>query len=194
MTAETAWRLFIERGYDNVTVADICAAADIAPRTFHRYFPGKEDVVTEPMRRMARLIADHVTGAPPGDEDVDVLRTAIQALGRFVVEHRDLLIALRLVSQGSHHIRAAHVGLLDQDQVVAALLAARHPDDDAADWQRRLLVACALAAYRVWYEDNLRLELPDPAAHLDTILTSAFAVSGTAGETTPTGQVGNRGG
>lgn len=177
LTAETAWRLFIERGYDNVTVADICAAAEIAPRTFHRYFTGKEDVVAEPLHRMTKVVADHITGAPRGESDVAVLRGAMVALGRFAIANRDLLIALRLVAQGSQHIRATHVGRPDQEQEIVALLAARHPHADPAAWPRRLLVACTVAAYRIWHEDHLQLAFDDPITRLETILTVVFAAA-----------------
>lgn len=158
-------------------MADICAAADIAPRTFHRYFAGKEDVVAEPIRRMAKVVADHVTNAPPGESDVEVLRGAMVALGRFAIENRDLLTALRMVARGSHHFRAAQVGRPEQEQEheIVTLLAARHPDP--TDWPLRLLVACTVAAYRVWYEDFFHLTLDDPIAHLNKILTRAFATA-----------------
>lgn len=174
-TVRAAWELFIERGYDHVTVGDICAKADIAPRTFHRYFAGKEDVVAEPVRQMTAIVTQYITaGAPAGDDDRAVMREAMTRVARFVVERRELLTALRTVAQNSTHLKTSEAAVrTDSDPNIAALLAARHPGADPSDWRRRLLVGCATAAFRVWYEDALPGDLPDPIAHLDSIMDAA---------------------
>ncbi|GAA2609251.1 TetR/AcrR family transcriptional regulator [Paractinoplanes durhamensis] len=176
LTAETAWRLFIERGYDNVTVADICAAAEIAPRTFHRYFAGKDDVIAEPVRYMGRVVAEHVDAANPELSDVAVLRGAMHELGVFVVAHTQWLSALRTVIRQSSHLSAIHLGVQpEQEQDLSAALAARHAGSGEPGWRQRLLIAYAVAAFRIWYDDYLLGALTDPLARLDEMVATIGA-------------------
>lgn len=44
---DCAVELFVQRGYDHVTVDDIVEAVDIAKGTFFNYFPSKTDVLVE---------------------------------------------------------------------------------------------------------------------------------------------------
>ena len=41
--AETARRLFGERGFEGITVAEVAREADVAEQTVYNYFPTKED-------------------------------------------------------------------------------------------------------------------------------------------------------
>ena len=41
LIAETARRLFVERGFEGVTVAEIAREADVAEKTVFNYFPTK---------------------------------------------------------------------------------------------------------------------------------------------------------
>lgn len=56
---DVAARLCVDQGYENTTVDQIAAAADISPRTFSRYFPSKEAVIGA----LIEDAADHVAAA-----------------------------------------------------------------------------------------------------------------------------------
>ena len=45
LIAETARRLFAERGFEQVSVAEIARTADVSEKTVFNYFPTKEDLV-----------------------------------------------------------------------------------------------------------------------------------------------------
>ncbi|MEU4192212.1 helix-turn-helix domain-containing protein [Kribbella sp. NPDC026611] len=70
--SEAAIALFLKHGYDEVTVNDIAAAADVSKPTLFKYFASKEDLVMhrilDHLGEPARIVA--ATTAPP----VDVLR------------------------------------------------------------------------------------------------------------------------
>ncbi|PZG06993.1 TetR/AcrR family transcriptional regulator [Nonomuraea aridisoli] len=64
--SETAVRLFVQRGFDNVTIAEVAAAAEVSVNTVYNYFPAKEDLVLPPEEASPRRLADIVRARPPG--------------------------------------------------------------------------------------------------------------------------------
>jgi AcrR family transcriptional regulator len=64
--SDAATRLFLERGFDGVTVKEIADAADVSPTTVFKHFPTKEALVfDEDAEQQARLVAavrDRTTG------------------------------------------------------------------------------------------------------------------------------------
>ena len=79
--AEVAQRLFVERGFDQVSIEDVAAAAGISRRTFFRYFPTKADVLFLESPREVQRLRDGLAGAPSAEPWPAVLRAAVvQAL------------------------------------------------------------------------------------------------------------------
>jgi AcrR family transcriptional regulator len=71
---EAAYTLFAERGFQATTVADIAAAADIAPRTFFAYFPSKEDVVFHDFDGLFESLEEAIQSRPEDEATIDALR------------------------------------------------------------------------------------------------------------------------
>ncbi|MFJ7910672.1 TetR/AcrR family transcriptional regulator [Kitasatospora sp. NPDC096204] len=67
--AEAAASLFLEHGFDRVSVNDIAAAAEISKPTLFRYFPTKEDLVlhrfADHQGEAARVVRDREPGIAP---------------------------------------------------------------------------------------------------------------------------------
>src|SRR3954452_13752388 len=87
--ATTARRLFAERGYDAVTVAEVAAAADVAEKTVFNHFATKEDLAFAGREeRLRRLLAD--LAERPADASVlDVFRATPTAMIEAVAAGRD---------------------------------------------------------------------------------------------------------
>src|SRR5215468_8179960 len=73
---EHALRLFREQGYEQTTVDQIAAAAEISPSTFFRYFKTKEDVVLQD--DYDPLLVRSLEAAPADLRPVPALRHAMR--------------------------------------------------------------------------------------------------------------------
>ena len=97
--AATARRLFAERGFDAVTVAQIAAAADVSEKTVFNHFPTKEDLAFAGREQgLTRLVAD-LTERPPGASVLDVFRALTNTmLDNFVAPgDEDLLAVAKII-------------------------------------------------------------------------------------------------
>jgi len=60
--SNVATQLFVERGFDQVSVADIAHEADVARKTVFNYFPRKEDLVFDREDEVRVLVRDALAG------------------------------------------------------------------------------------------------------------------------------------
>jgi AcrR family transcriptional regulator len=70
-----ALRLFADKGFQATTIEDIAAAAEMAPRTFFRYFPTKEEVVF--WAEFPPMLAGFVAARPDDEPALEALHHGI---------------------------------------------------------------------------------------------------------------------
>jgi AcrR family transcriptional regulator len=86
--------LFEERGFANVTVDDIAAAAHISPRTFYRYFAAKEDVLQARIDRRSSELRTALSRRPGDEPPLQSLRLSFAS----VVSADDLVLHRRWIA------------------------------------------------------------------------------------------------
>jgi AcrR family transcriptional regulator len=65
--SDVATALFIERGFDAVTVAEIADAADVSVNTVYNYFPAKEDLFLDRSKGVVDRLSRWVRGRDAGE-------------------------------------------------------------------------------------------------------------------------------
>lgn len=171
---EIALGLFAEHGFDQVTVDQIAAAAGMSARTFHRYFPAKEDVVIGDPTRWGEYVRDTLAAQPEDEPVWESLAATFVALVRHQAHAGGdgrAKPALRvLVSTAS--LRARN---LEKHLVWAGMLtpvvAHRLTGDDSA-LRAEIIVQSALACFDVALSTWANT---DDAADLPGLLAKAFA-------------------
>ncbi len=165
---EAARRLFLVRGYDDVTVAEIAAEADTAVTTLFKHFPhGKEALVFgDPADEEEReqSLTGAVRGAGGVTEALEALRTFFRGRGVFEEhpsdEQRQLLELILTTPQLRQYARRQWEAC--EEPLTAALAA--EAGHDPADPAIR-----ALARYVLQIPD-LASGTDDPRAALDAVV------------------------
>jgi len=83
-----ATRLFMERGFDQVTVDEVAAAADVGRMTVFNHFPRKEDMFFDRDEEVREMLCDALRQCDPGVAPIETLRR----------------LAHRLIAQDSRYV------------------------------------------------------------------------------------------
>ncbi len=67
----SAFRLITEKGFDNVTVDDICNESGVAKGSFYHHFKSKDDIIIETYKIIDQKYSDEVAELPSGMSSFD---------------------------------------------------------------------------------------------------------------------------
>jgi AcrR family transcriptional regulator len=77
---EAAVDLFDRQGYDQTTVAEIAAGAQVSARSFFSYFGSKEEILFPDSASRVQVAADAIASRGPGQEPAEVLAGVLQRI------------------------------------------------------------------------------------------------------------------
>jgi AcrR family transcriptional regulator len=151
VVSDIAIRLFLEKGFDAVSVAEIAAAAEISKPTLFRYFPAKEDLV---LHRIADHEDEAARIAGEGPTPLEALRRHfLEGLERCdpvtgLNDHPEVLAFHKLL-YGTPSLVARAYGFLERSEVALAEALGGGLDD-------RLAAGQIIAVRRILAQENWR--------------------------------------
>lgn len=167
--ATTARRLFAQRGFDAVTVAEIAVAADVSEKTVFNHFATKEDLVfAGGDTRLVQLQAA-IAQRPPGTSVLDVFRANSAAMLDVVAagEGDDRLVVPRIVRDSPTLQQRLAAGWEDEAATLAAVVAeatGADADDLVPAVVARTLAWTLITIFRAAFDGLLAGEEPEQLA------------------------------
>jgi len=169
--ADTARRLFAERGFERVTIAEIARAADVSDKTVFNYFPAKEDLYFDEDQAMEAGLARAIRERRGGESVLDACRRFYTAgLGRMagqsgsgpLAEHARILTASPALQARQREIFHRHEQSLAREIAGAAGVSGERLEP-------RVIAAAVLGIIRALQERGLVIiasgrPSPGPAA------------------------------
>ncbi|WP_067821005.1 TetR/AcrR family transcriptional regulator [Actinomadura kijaniata] len=155
--SHNATRLFLERGFDNVTIADVAAAAQVAKMTVTNYFPRKEDLALDLHDVFVGMLARTVREREPGESALAALRRAFLA----AVAAHDAVIGFsgepfaRMITESPAlvaRLREFH----DEREAVLAEALAEETGAGPEDMRPKVAAALLGGVHQVLFEETLR--------------------------------------
>ncbi|MEV7013031.1 helix-turn-helix domain-containing protein [Streptosporangium sp. NPDC051022] len=150
-----AVRLFLEKGYEQTTVSEIAAAAEVSTRTFFSYFASKEEVLLynarESLDRVLRTVAERRSGEGPADLLTRAVGTVFEVIAGDAELGREITSVNHLIMTVPSLRAHALLLLFDTQRELAEALHRACPDEldlvEAAAAVGAVMGATKLAGY-----------------------------------------------
>jgi AcrR family transcriptional regulator len=168
---EAALELFLEHGYENVTVAEITERAGLTRRSFSRYFADKRDVLFAGSDQLPVVLAGAVRNADDALSSFEALLTALVDVADGLAGSAPLAAKRRAVVRASPELqergRTKFAAVID---AVADALRDRGTAESEATLLAEVGVAIFRTAFERWTDQpddvSLRARIREAAAGL----------------------------
>jgi AcrR family transcriptional regulator len=148
--------LILEKGYEAMTVEDICEAANVGRSTFYAHYSSKEDLKRSGLEHLRRELMAHRAAAPPTADDRSGMRLDFSLpMFEHAREHLDLYRAL--VGSRGGSIAISTIRQILADLVRADLAGAEvWPQELPREFAVQFLVGAYMAVLTWWLDSGAK--------------------------------------
>ena len=146
---KAALELFVERGYEQTTVADIAERAGLTARTFFRYFPDKREVLFQGAEGLEQAMVEAIRQTPEGASAMNAVSAAVGAAGGYFGD-------IQVFARRRRDVIATHAELRERELIKLAKLSASLADAleqrGVESVEARLAAEIGVAVFRLAFE------------------------------------------
>ena len=148
---QAALELYVERGFEQTTVAEIAERAGLTERTFFRHFADKREVLFAGAGALQELLASAVAGAPDSAAPIDAVAAALEAAGALLQERREYARQRQAVIAANPELQERElIKLASLASALADALRRRGVTDPAASLTAEAGIAVFKIAFERW--------------------------------------------
>lgn len=177
-----AFRLFLERGYEQTTVDDIVALAGVGRRSFFRYFPSKEDVVFPDHERCLADMTAFLAASAADDEPVRRVCDAARLVLRMYAENPAFSVQRYRLTKRVPGLRAYELSVVWRyERALAEYLRGRFAGHRDGTLRADVIAAAVVAAHnnalRSWLRSDGRDDAEAAVDHALRHVQAAFGAT-----------------
>jgi len=158
---QAALELYVLRGFEQTTVAEIAQQAGLTERTFFRHFADKREVLFQGAASLQELLVNTVAGVPDSSTPIDAIAAALDAAGTRLGERRESARQRQTVITANPELRERElIKLAALASALANALRARGVSDPTAGLAAEAGIAVFKIAFERWVDESNQRDLP----------------------------------
>jgi AcrR family transcriptional regulator len=152
---QAALELYVERGFENTTVAEIAKQAGLTERTFFRYFADKREVLFWGGDLLKELMVRAVASAPDTSAPIDAVGAGLEATVDLFEQRRESVLRRQTVIAANPELQERElIKMASLAAAMAEALRRRGVKDPAATLSAEAGIAVFRVAFERWIRDT----------------------------------------
>jgi AcrR family transcriptional regulator len=156
-----ALALYLERGFEQTTVADIADRAGLTERTFFRHYADKREVLFGGSETLLDVLVTTIADAPDSTTPIDAVALALQTGAAILQERREFALRRQAVIAANPELQERELlKLASWSTALADALRVRGAKEPAARVTAEAGVAVFRVAFERWIQQTNKRDLP----------------------------------